>query len=312
QEALWFLEQSLAAEGVFHIAAAARLGTEVDGAALLRAALALVDRHPALRTTFGETGGEPRQRVHVHLAPDLAEVDATAWSSGELDGALRSEARRRFDLGDLKGEAGSPLRLRIFHRPGGERILLLVLHHLVGDFWSLAVLLRDWAALYGGQSGGRLLPDLPAVYTDFVRQQRRLLDGPAGERLERFWLDRPRGAPLALDLPTDRPRPPAAAHTGARLDLRIDPGLTGRLRELGGTQSATLFTTLLAGFQILLGRLTGQDDLLLGAPTTGRRDRDLDGVVGYFVNPVVLRADLTGDPPFAAFLARTRLTVSAA
>src|SRR6185369_3651590 len=98
-------------------------------------------------STFGETGGEPRQRVHVHLAPDLAEVDATAWSSGELDGALRSEARRRFDLGDLKGEAGSPLRLRIFHRPGGERILLLVLHHLVGDFWSLAVLLRDWAAL---------------------------------------------------------------------------------------------------------------------------------------------------------------------
>ncbi len=307
QEALWFLEQSLAAEGVFHIAAAARLGTAVDGAALLRAALALVDRHPALRTTFGETGGEPRQRVYVHLAPDLAEVDATAWSSGELDDALRSEARRRFDLG-----GDSPLRLRIFHRPGGERILLLVLHHLVGDFWSLAVLLRDWAALYGGQDGGRLLPVLPAAYTDFVRQQRRLLDGPAGERLERFWLDRLRGAPLALDLPTDRPRPPAATHTGARLDLRLEPGLTGRLRELGGTQGATLFTTLLAGFQVLLGRLTGQDDFLLGAPTTGRRDRDLDGVVGYFVNPVVLRTDLTGDPPFAAFLARSRQTVSTA
>ncbi len=271
----------------------------MDSGALLRAAVALSARHPALRTTFAESC----QRVHASLPPDLEEEDATAWSTAELDQALRREARRRFDLGQ-----GSPLRIRIFMRPEGERVLLLVLHHLAGDFWSLAALLRDWAALYAG----RLLPDLSAAYTDFVRWQRRLLAGPAGERLEHYWLARLRGAPLTLDLPADRPRPPVAAHAGALLGLRLDPEMTGRLRGLARAHGATLFTTLLAAFQTLLGRLTGQEDLLVGSPTTGRRDRDLDGVVGYFVNPVVLRADLAGDPPFAALLARSRRSVAEA
>ncbi|HKH43059.1 MAG TPA: amino acid adenylation domain-containing protein, partial [Thermoanaerobaculia bacterium] len=318
QEALWYLEQSIPTEGVFHIAAAARLGAEMDAAALLRAAEALTARHPALRTTFSDLG----QRVHASLPPDLDEVDATAWSAAELDAALRREARRRFDLAQ-----GSPLRLRLFTRLGGERVLLLVLHHLAGDFWSLAVLLRDWALLYDphpltpsptrthalpGEGEPAKLSDLPAAYTDFVRWQRALLAGPAGERLESFWLDRLHGAPLILDLPTDRPRPLAAAHAGALLGLRLDPEETGRLRELARAHGATLFATLLAAFQTLLGRLTGQDDLLVGAPTTGRRDRDFDGVVGYFVNPLVLRAELAGDPPFSGLLATSRQTLAEA
>ncbi|HYG62721.1 MAG TPA: amino acid adenylation domain-containing protein, partial [Thermoanaerobaculia bacterium] len=312
QEALWFLESSTAADGVFHIAAAARLGPEVDGAALFRAAQALAERHPALRTTFGLWDGEPRQRVHATLPPDLGEVGATAWSAAELEAGLRREVRRRFDL-----ERESPLRLRVLTRPGGERLLLLVLHHLAGDFGSLAVLLHDWAALYARErDAGRpplppLLP-LSGAYTDFVRWQRRLLAGPAGERLERYWLDRLRGAPLALDLPADRPRPPSPAHAGARLGLRLGSGETGRLRERARAHGATLFTALLATFQILLGRLTGQDDLLVGSPATGRRDRDLDGVVGYFVNPMVLRAELAGDPPVPELLARSRRAVSEA
>ncbi|HZF13817.1 MAG TPA: amino acid adenylation domain-containing protein, partial [Thermoanaerobaculia bacterium] len=313
QEALWFLEPSSSAEGeegVLHIASAARLGPTVDSGALLRAALALSARHPALRTRFVLADeGEPRQRVEASLPPDLAAVDATAWSPGELERALRREARRRFDLSQ-----GPPLRIRIFTRPGGERVLLLVLHHLVGDFWSAAVLLRDWAGLYAREldAGRPPLPDLPAAYTDFVRWQLRLLAGPAGERLERYWLDRLRGAPLTLDLPTDRPRPRVSTHAGALADLRLAPDRTGRVRELARAHGATLFTTLLAAFQALLGRLTGQEDLLVGCPTTGRRDRDLDGVVGYFVNPVVMRADLRADPSFAAHLARTRQAVAEA
>src|SRR6185295_19053456 len=205
-----------------------------------------------------------------------------------------------------------PLRLRIFQRPGGERILLLVLHHMVGDFWSLAILLRDWAALYARELDGNRPPlkDLPAAYTDFVRWQWQLLQGPAGERLELYWLDRLRGAPLTLDLPVDRPRPLFAAHRGARFDLRLGAAATGRVRELARAHGATLFTTLLASFETLLGRLTGQDDLLVGSPTTGRRDRDLDGVVGYFVNPVVLRADLSSAQSFSRLLARTRQIVA--
>src|SRR6185369_10058520 len=301
QEALWLLEQSasaVSAEGVRHIAAAARLGSEVDAAALLRAALALVARHPALRTSFVMQGDDLLQRVHAGLPPDLGEETVE-----DLDSSLRRETRRPFDLSE-----GPPLRIRIFTRPDGERVLLLAVHHLVGDFWSLAVLLRDWAALYSG----RPLPDLPASYPDFVLWQRRLLAGPAGERLERYWLDRLRGAPLVLDLPTDRPRPRVAGHAGAVVDLRLEPGLTERLRALGHRHKTTLFTTLLAAFQALLGRLTGQDDLVVGSPTSLRRDRAFDGVVGYFVNPVVLRADLVGDPPFAAHLASTRQAVAGA
>ncbi|HZF07637.1 MAG TPA: amino acid adenylation domain-containing protein, partial [Thermoanaerobaculia bacterium] len=316
QEALWLLEPSAAAdaadgaEGVFHIAAAARLGTAVDSAALLRAALALSARHPALRTTFAvSAAGEPRQQVHASQPPDLGEVEATAWSPRELDAALRREARRRFDLA-----AGPPLRLRVFARPCGERVLLLVLHHLVGDFWSAAVLLRDWADLYARELDPDRppLPELPAAYTDFVRWQQRRLAGPAGERLERYWLDRLAGAPLTLDLPTDRPRPRVAAHSGALADLRLGPEVSGRARELAHLHGATLFTTLLAAFQALLGRLSGQGDLLVGCATTGRRDRDLAGVVGYFVNPVVLRAALAADPPLAAHLATTRQAVAEA
>src|SRR5882724_10345567 len=316
QEALWLLEPSAAAdaadgaEGVFHIAAAARLGTAVDSAALLRAALALSARHPALRTTFAvSAAGEPRQQVHASQPPDLGEVEATAWSPRELDAALRREARRRFDLA-----AGPPLRLRVFARPCGERVLLLVLHHLVGDFWSAAVLLRDWADLYARELDPDRppLPELPAAYTDFVRWQQRRLAGPAGERLERYWLDRLAGAPLTLDLTTDRPRPRVAAHSGALVDLRLGPEVSGRARELAHLHGATLFTTLLAAFQALLGRLSGQGDLLVGCATTGRRDRDLAGVVGYFVNPVVLRAALAADPPLAAHLATTRQAVAEA
>ena len=315
QEALWLQEQSASEEGeegVLHIAAAARLGAEVDAAALLRAAGALSARHAALRTSFAAQDGELRQRVHASLPPDLAQVDATAWSRDELEGALRREARRRFDLA-----AGPPLRIRIFAGPDGERVLLLVLHHLAGDIWSLAVMLRDWAALLARELDGRrpaapALPDLAASFTDFVRWQRLLLAGPAGERLERHWLDRLHGAPLVLDLPTDRPRPRTASHAGALLGRRLGAGLTGRVRALASTHGATLFTTLLAAFQALLGRLAGQDDLLVGSPTTGRRDPALDGVVGYFVNPVVLRADLAGDPTFAALLARARGAVASA
>ncbi|HVG07975.1 MAG TPA: amino acid adenylation domain-containing protein, partial [Thermoanaerobaculia bacterium] len=302
QESLWLLEQSASTEGVLNIAAAARLGTEVDSAALLRAALALSARHPVLRTTFAESEGGLRQRVHASLPPDLAE-EAVA----DLDSALRREARRRFDLAE-----GPPLRIRIFVRPDGERVLLLVLHHLVGDFWSLAVLLRDWAALYAGDTGPAPLPELAVSYTDFVRWQQRQLESPAGERLERYWLERLHDAPLVLDLPTDRPRPRVAAHAGALAGLRLDAGLTGRVRELARTHGATLFTTLLAAFEALLGRLTGQADLLVGSPATARRDSAFDGVVGYFVNPVVLRADLAGDPPFTAHLGETRRTVAGA
>jgi amino acid adenylation domain-containing protein len=320
QEALWFLERSMSAagvEGVFHLAAAARLGAEVDSAALLRAACALVERHPALRTTFAESEGEPRQRVHASLAPDLGELDATAWNPRELEHGLQCEARRPFDLAQ-----GPPLRIRIFVRPGGERVLLLVVHHLVGDFWSLAVLLRDWAALYArGRNGVRdgdrpPLPNLPVAYTDFVRWQRRLLAGPVGERQALDWLERLRGAPLVLDLPIDRPHPRVASRAGALVDLRLGADLTGRVRGLArgprGSQGTTLFTALLAVYQVLLGRLTGQDDLLVGCPTTGRRDPDLAGVVGYFVNPVVLRADLAADLSFAAHLAKSRQAVAAA
>ncbi len=309
QKALWFLWRLEPASPAYNLPAAVRITSQVDAEALRRAFQALVDRHPALRTTFavGESG-DPVQRVAPASVVDFEVVDAAGWSEEDLRARLDEEAHRSFDL-----EQGPLFRVRLYLRTG-EPVLLLNMHHIMGDFWSLSVLARELGALLlppspgGGECGWeRGARGVRALrFTDYVRWQRELLAGADGERLLGWWRERLAGELPVLDLSTDRPRPPVQTYRGSAVRFRIDPELTARLKTVGQSRQATLYMTLLAAFQALLHRWTGQPDLLVGSPSAGRGRASLAGVVGYFVNPVVLRADLSRELSFGDLLEQAR------
>ncbi len=305
QQALWFLHQLAPTSPAYNIASAVRIRSALDIAALRRAFQALIDRHPALRTTFSALHGAPIQHVHAQAEVAFQAEDAASWSVEALDARLVEAAQRPFDL-----ERGPLLRVHLFSRAPEEHVLLLALHHLVTDFWSLAVLVDELGALYAATETGAQaeITPLPA-YADYVRWQAELLASPAGERLWAYWRGRLAGELPALNLPTDRPRPPVQTYNGDAQALRLSADLTRRLRDLGRAHDATLYMTLLAAFQALLFRYTGQEDLLIGSLTAGRGPAALARVAGYFVNPVVVRADLAGNPPFTALLRQARATV---
>jgi len=312
QRALWFLARLAPESTAYHITAAFRLRGAVEPAALGRAVERLVARHPMLRCAFREEGGQPVQEVMERRDLRIAWEPAASWSDGELAARLEEEARRPFDL------AREPLlRLALFPRLGVETVVLLVVHHIVVDLWSLAVLERDLTSFYRAERGlATALPEpLGFRYTDYVRWQTEQLAGDEGERLWAYWRERLAGELPTLDLPLDRPRPAVPARPALRGDscaLFLDAAPSAELRRLGRSSEATLFTLLLAGWSSLLKRLTGQDDLLVGSPTDGRERPELADLVGYFVNPVVLRADLSGDPSFAALVTRLRRTAAEA
>ena len=313
QKALWFLHR-LAPEGgvhqgTYHIASAARVRPVLDSGALRRTLEGLVRRHPALRTTFHELDGEPRQRIHSEPRLDLMTADATAWSEAELRRRLEEEAFRPFDL-----EKGPLLRAGLFRRSAGEDVVLLAVHHLVADFWTLGVLVRELGVLWAEHAQDRpaALAPLPVTYADWVRWQEERIGGAEGERLRRFWESRLADAPPELALPVDRRRSAATGDAGGAVLFRIDSEQTWALRALARSQGATLFTALLALFQALLHRMTGETDILVGSPTSGRSRPEIAGLVGYLANLVVLRCDLDGRqgaPGFAAFLGQVRKTV---
>ncbi|MCA1633791.1 MAG: AMP-binding protein, partial [Acidobacteria bacterium] len=304
QQALWFLHHVAPESAAYNIARALRVRAPLDTAALRRAFQAIVERHPALRTTFGAEGGEPFQEVHERAEVFFQEEDASAWDEQSLSRRLVEEAHKPFDL-----ERGPLMRVHLFRRGASEYVLLLAIHHIVSDFWSLGVLVQELSALYthaaGGQGSATLAPPA-SQYSEYVRAQASMLDGPEGERHRRYWQRQLAGTLPVLDLPLDRPRPPAQSFNGASLPLELDAELTRRLKAIARSHDATLFMTLLAAFKVLLGRYTGLEDVVVGAPAAGRNRSELAGVMGYFVNPLALRTDLSGDPTFEELLARVR------
>ena len=319
QRALWFIERLAPGNAAYHMAGTGRLLGPVDTAALYRALAALVDRHPALRTTFHDSEDGPLQRVHPEPAFDFRDErderdeDAAGGDEAALAARLREEARRPFDL-----ERGPLLRLALFRQASGERLLLLAVHHLVGDFFSLGSdAARPRSPLRGrarGAAGARLAWPA-ATYEQKVRREQALLAGPDGERLWEHWRDRLAGCPLALELPVDRPWPRVQTYGGASWRVRLGPEESSALARLAAARGATPFMALLALFQALLARWTGQRDFAVGVPTSGREGRgaeDFGRVVGYFVDMVVLRAELPDDPGFTALLDRCRASALAA
>jgi amino acid adenylation domain-containing protein len=301
QQALWILHGLAPASAAYTIAGAARLVEGVDPEALGRAVRALVERHPALRTTFANGPHGPVQRVHppAQAGAAWAREDAAGWSGAELLRRVREEAFRPFDL-----EQGPVLRAVLFDRgpgdPGGS-VLVLSVHHIAADFWSLAVLLREMGELYAGVT----LPAPAAHQAAIVARQRQEREtGRYDERLARARRQLA-GAP-PLDLPLDRPRPDLQTFRGALLGGRLGRDLALATAALARRSEATLFMVLLAGFEALLARHGGQEDFLVGTPTSGRSSHEVAGLVGYLVNPVPIRAALADDPDVLTLLARAR------
>ncbi len=306
QRALWLVDRLAPGNPAYVIAGAARVRGALDVPRFRRAVEQLVARHAALRANLVESGeGADAVALVTRAEPtcDFREVDADGDSDQDVAATLARLAYAPFDL------AAEPLlRVVLCHRGADDPWLAIAVHHVVADFASMGILVDQLGALYRGE---RLAP-LAATYQDFVRAEAELLASPEGERLAEHWRQAlPPGLP-ALDLPTDRPRPALQTFRGATREMRLPAAVSARLRSLAAELGATPFMALLAVFLVLMERQTGQEQVLVGTPTSGRPGAAFTGVVGYFVNPVVVRGDLSGDPAFATVLARVRESVLAA
>ncbi len=307
QQRLWFIEQLEPGNPAYNVPSVLRLRGTLDVRALERALGELVRRHEALRTVFAEHGGEAVQRVLPPRPWVLPAADVSALPAGargaEAMRRAREEALRPFDLA-----RGPLLRTLLVRADAEEWLLLLVLHHAVSDAWSVGVLFRELSALYGAFAAGAPSPLAePGVqYADYTVWQREWLSGTALDAQLAWWRERLEGAPPVLDLPLDRPRPPRPTGRGATAFRLLPPERAGALRALARREGATLYMVLLAGWDALLARWAAQDDVVVGTPIAGRGRREVEGTVGFFVNTLALRADLSDDPAFAALLARVR------
>jgi len=306
QRALWFLHQLAPESAAYNISAAARIHSTLDVVALQQSLQKLIERHPALRTTFPVEAETPVQWVNDFITINLNQKDTSHLNEAAFAEYLKEETLRAFDLSN-----GPLLHVSLFKRTTKEYVLLFVAHHMVGDFWSMALLINDLATIYQAQttSSGTTLTPLSVNYLDYSRSQAELLAGPEGERLWNYWQKQLSAAQPVLNLPTCRPRPQVQTYTGANERFYLDKELTGNLKQLCQVYNSTLYTTLLAAFQILLYRYTGQDDFLVGSPTSGRRATAFRSVVGCFMNPVVLRARVSPEMTFESFHSEVRQTV---
>ena len=308
QQALWFLHRNAPESPAYNTAAVIRILSPIDVPILIAVFESLIARHPSLRGTFSQQDGQPIQIVHGHQEIRFEEIDASRDTEKELHRRVTETYKRPFDL-----EQGPLLRVNLFTRAPKDHVLLVAIHHIVTDGWSFWMLLSELLTLYPARMAHQAatLPPLEYQYRDFVKWQADLLAGLEGERLWEYWREQLAGELPILDLPTDRPRPPIQTYNGASVFFTLPETLTQGLKEQARTSRVTLYMILLAAFQVLLHRYTGQEDILVGSPTAGRSRPEFEGICGYFVNPIVLRARLEGDPSFRAFLDQVRRTVLA-
>ncbi|MDM7915100.1 MAG: condensation domain-containing protein, partial [Candidatus Eisenbacteria bacterium] len=326
QQRLWLLEQLEGGRGLYNVGAGLRLRGDLDVEALERSLGEIVRRHEALRTVFARRGGRVVGRVVQAGDFSLPVEDLRGIVAGEREEEARrrssEEVNRPFDL-----ERGPLVRGLLLRVGDEEQVFVLALHHLVSDGWSIGVLVTELSSLYGSfLAGGALragreapevelepapetkLPELPVQYGDYAAWQRKRLQGEALESQRSYWRGRLAGAPQLLSLPTDHPRPAVQQHRGARREITLARDIVEGLRRLARREGATLFMVLLAAFKALLWRSSGQTDVVVGTPIAGRTRRELEGLIGLFVNTLVMRTDVSGDPSFRHLVARVRET----
>jgi amino acid adenylation domain-containing protein len=306
QESLWFLSQLEPDSPAYNQPKAIRLSGALNAATLKQALDAILARHEALRTTFVSVDGNPVQMIGPVQPVELSLTDLSAIPAEEreaqLDRCLLEVTDRLFNLSqDLM------LRAALFRLDRSDHVLLLVTHHIASDGWSTAVLFRELAALYEAFSAGKPSPlsELPIQYADYVVWQRQWLQGEVLERNLSYWRQRLAGISV-LELPTDRPRPPVQSHRGAHQSFSVPKRLSQALKALSRQERVTLFMVLLAAFKVLLHRYTGQDDIAVGSPITGRTHLETEGLIGFLVNTLVLRTDVSENPNFRDLLKRVR------
>ncbi|MBW8311373.1 MAG: non-ribosomal peptide synthetase, partial [Rhizobium sp.] len=308
QQRLWFLAQlGENASRAYHMPLGLQLRGPLDRDALQRAMDRLVERHEALRTHFALQDGVPIQVIEPPTPFVLHDHDLRA-DPDPAQTALAIAAREADHPFDL--ERGPLIRGRLLRLDQELHHLLLTQHHILSDGWSLGVMTRELGALYDAFAQGRPdpLPPLPVQYADYAVWQRQHVSGERLQAQADYWRRQLADAPVRLDLPTDRPRPAEQDFAGGMVAFELDAGLTAALRRLGQRHGTTLFQTLLASWALLLSRLSGQEDLVIGTPTANRDHGQTQDLIGFFVNALPLRIDLTGNPTVAELLARTKTT----
>jgi amino acid adenylation domain-containing protein len=308
QQALWFLDRLAPGQATFNMPIAVRVTGPLDVQAFERSLAEIVRRHEALRTQFVEIDGRPFQVVAPELTVPLTIEELGGLEPAEREATVRrralAEARQPFDL-----VRGPLFRASVLKLGDQEHVILLTMHHIIGDGWSFGVAAGELAALYEANRRGdpSPLPPLPIQYADYALWQRGWLQGALRDRLVDYWSRRLAGV-TPLELPVDRARPPIRTSRGAIHLFTIPETLTGPLGLLCRREGVTPFMLLLAAFQTLLHRYSGQDDIVVGSPVANRTRSEVEGLIGYFVNMLALRTDLAGDPSFTALLARVRET----
>ncbi|RXU22781.1 non-ribosomal peptide synthetase, partial [Pseudomonas syringae] len=313
QQRLWFLAQMEGASAAYHIPAGLRIVGALEEAALQHALKRIVARHEVLRTTFVQTGG---QAVVLCIHPEetgcpLRKYDLTthADSSSELARLMDEEAIGRFDL-----QQGPLIRGSLVRLSDDEHVLLLTMHHIVSDGWSMGVLTRELGALYasGCQADADPLPQLSIQYADYAVWQRGWLSGEVLHKQSTYWQTALLDAPALLMLPSDRVRPAQQDYTGDAVPVVLDATLSHELKALSRRHGSTLFMTLLAGWATVLSRLSGQDEVVIGSPVANRMSAEVEGLIGFFVNTLALRVNVSDDPTVEALLSRVKACTLAA
>ncbi|MEC9375345.1 MAG: non-ribosomal peptide synthase/polyketide synthase, partial [Pseudomonadota bacterium] len=305
QQRLWFLDQLEPENPAYHLYLPLSLKGSLDINALQLALNDLICRHESLRTHFAATNSEPIQIITNKNELPLEHVDIKNSSEEELIQELVSRERFPFNL-----NTGPLIRASLFYRGHNDHVLLLVIHHIISDGWSLNLLENELAEAYGARKS-RQKPkwdEMPIQYADFAIWQRQFLTGPELEKQMNYWRNQLTGAPPVIELPLDRPRPNTQSSKGGITDFHIDKTLTRDLKILGQHNRTTLFMTMLTGLKALFSRLSGEVDLVIGAPIAGRNRFEIEALNGFFVNALVLRSDLSGNPSFNEALSRVRKT----
>lgn len=307
QKALWFFHQLVSDTSAYNVASAMHIKGRLDPAILRSTVQALINRHPCLRTTFAlDAQGEPRQTVRGKSPVNYTEQNIAAWLPEDLYQRIADEAHRPFNL-----ERDPLLRVNLYIRSSESYVLLLVMNHIIVDFWSMSILMQEFFSIYEAKSKGQepALPAMSAQFKDYVAWERAMLAGEEGETLFKYWQAQLSGDLPVLHLPSSRRRPAALTDRGGVFIYKIDKETTRQLQVLAAAEGSTLFTVLLAAFQVLLYRYTGQELITVGSPVAGRSLAKFETVVGYFVNTIVLKARLSDGLTFRAFLAQVRETV---
>ncbi|MEU0517745.1 amino acid adenylation domain-containing protein [Streptosporangium sp. NPDC006007] len=306
QKALWFLKQLNPDGFAYNIGGAVEVRVELDPELMFDAVRALIERHPSLRANFVLEKGQATQKISSEARHDIALFDVEDMEWDDIYQMIIREYRKPYDL-----ERDPLIRFRLFRRGGDRWVIMKAVHHIISDAISTFTFIEELLSIYEGlRQGHRVeLPPISATYLDFLNWQNRFLAGRDAERMLDYWRGHLPDEVPVLNLPTDKPRPAVQTHNGASEFFTLDPELSARVHTLAREHNVTVFMVLLSAYYILLHRYSGQDDIIVGSPVTGRTQKEFASVYGYFVNPLPLHVNLAGEPSIAEMLAQVRATV---